>query len=72
MIQMNEIQIGMDEEYYFLQEIQGLGCRQFFLKFYYILEIMKLGDNFAEVAHHLFYGLYNIWLVPVVWNSPSL
>ena len=53
---MNEIQIGVDIENYFLQEIQALGWKQFLHKFCYILATMKLGYNFAEVACHLFNG----------------
>ena len=52
---MNEIQIGVDIENYFLQEIQALGWKQLH-KFCYILAIMKLGYNFAEVACHVFNG----------------
>ena len=54
MSQMNEIQIGVAKEDYFLQEIQALGQRQFFRKFYCILATTELGDNFAAVACHLF------------------
>ena len=53
---MNEIQIGVDREDYFLQEIEALGWRQFFQKFYYILATTKLGHNFVVVACHLFFG----------------
>ena len=52
---MNETQIGVDREDYFLQEILALGWKYFFQKFYHILTTAKLGDNFAKVACHLFY-----------------
>ena len=52
---MHKIQIDVDKEDYFLQESQALGWKQFFQKFYYTLGTMKLGNDFAEVACHLFY-----------------
>ena len=56
MSQMSEIQIGVHRENYFFQEIQALGRKQFFKKFYFILATSKLGDNFVKVACHLFNG----------------
>ena len=49
---MNKIRIGVDREDYFLQEIQEI---QKILKFFYILAT-RLGDNFAAVSCHFFYG----------------
>ena len=51
--QMNKIGIGVDREDYFLQEIQEI---QRILKFFYILATTRLGDNFAAVSCHFFYG----------------
>ena len=70
MSQINKIQIDVNREDYFLQEIQALGCKKFFQKIYYILATAKLGDSFAEVACPFFMYRCNIRIFQLLGNVP--
>ena len=57
MSQMNEIQIDVDREDYFLQEnAWSIGLKTIISKLLLNIDNNKTGRYFAEVACHLFYA----------------